>query len=352
MFATLHGGLPTPTDLDPGSAPPAAIAVVVRAQAGAGLDPVGDGDLWGDPLRRVALALGALETADGRLVASGRSRWERPILVDAWRLAASAARELDPPRSTKVRLPGPYSLARAMAPDPADLGSLPDDLAEALNVEIRALETAGCPLVQVDEPDIVLVGEDERERRRFAGAQRRLLDGVGAHVMLAITGGSADLAGPATVFEAPYASILVDLIAGPDNWKLVRQAPGDRGIVCGVVPGEPERQVDPPVLVWAAQYAAASNRRGLDRVGLATAGSLADLPWAEAERRMRLLAEGAELAAADPETQARRLDPRALARPRRTLGPAVPTPPLDSRGRPPRPPSPLPPPRDGSADDG
>jgi len=224
-----------------------------------------------------------------------------------------------------------------MAPGSGPVGPLIQPLAEVLNREILALEEAGCPIVQVDEPELVRVGEDPDERRRFTEAQRRLLDGVGIHAMLAVVGGSAHLAGASTVFEAPYASVLVDLIAGPDNWKLVRQAPADRGIVCAAMPVEPGRRIDVPMLIWAAEYAASANGRGLARVGLATAGSLARLPWDEAMSRMRRLAEGAELAAADPDTRARRLDPRAIARPRRTLGPAVPTPPLDSRGRAPRP---------------
>lgn len=323
MFATLHGGLPVPPP-DPDATDP--VTSVVRAQASAGLDPVTDGDRSGDPFDLAAAALGP-----------SRPRWERPILVDAWARAAEIAGALDPPRSVKASVPGPYSLARAMAPRHETAAALVQPLAEALNQEILALQAAGCPIVQVDEPALARVGDDASERGRFTEAQRRLLDGVGIHAMLAVVGGSAHLAGATTVFEAPYASILVDLISGPDNWKLVRQAPADRGIVCAAMPIEPDRSIDLPMLVWAAEYAASANGRGLARVGLATAGSLADLPWEEADRRIRRLVDAAELAAADPETRARRLDPRALARPRRTLGPATPTPPLDSRGRPPRP---------------
>ena len=319
MFATLHGGLPTPPGEDPGRDLASAVAAVVRAQAAAGLDPVTDGDLGGRAMPP-----------------SAPGAWQPPGLVEAWLRAAEVGSELEPPRSAKVRLLGPYSLARALAADPAAPGNLADELSEILNARLRELVEAGCPLVQVDEPDLVRVGADDAERRRFTAAQHRLLDGVEAHAMLAIVGGNADAAGASTIFDAPYASLLVDLIAGPDNWNLVRQAPADRGIVCGVVPGDADRRVDVPVIVWAAGYAASANGRGLDRVGLSTAGSLAALSWDEAERRMRLLAAGADLATADPETRARRLDPRAMARSRQTLGPAVPTPPPDSFGRLPR----------------
>ena len=72
--------------------------------------------------------------------------------------------------------------------------------------------------------------------------------------MLAITGGSAWGAGADTILGAPYASILVDLVAGPDNWYLVRAAPGERGIVCAALEagGGRERRDQAPELVWAA----------------------------------------------------------------------------------------------------
>ena len=44
---------------------------------------------------------------------------------------------------------------------------------------------------------------------------------LGTHLSLAITGGNADEAGIETILAAPYASLAVDLIAGPDNWRLV-----------------------------------------------------------------------------------------------------------------------------------
>ena len=36
-----------------------------------------------------------------------------------------------------------------------------------------------------------------------------------------MTGGNADGAGVETLLAAPYASLAVDLIDGPDNWRLV-----------------------------------------------------------------------------------------------------------------------------------
>jgi hypothetical protein len=342
LFATLHGGLPVPPTEPPaviGRDRAALVAAAVTAQAAAGLDPVTDGDLaLGDPFRAVPLLLAGIHEDDrGGLVVSRTPSWEAPMTVESWRqVSASTVIDGQPQPAAKVRLPGPFSLARMLPAGSLGVEALELGLAEALNQEVRALEAAGCPLVQIDEPELVRVGDDAGVRRRFLEAQRRLLDGTGIHAMLAVLGGSADGAGAATVFDAPFASVLVDLIAGPDNWRLVRQAPADRGIVCAALPVGAARTIDIELLVWAAHYAASANGRGLARVGLATAGSLAGLPWEEADRRMRLLGEAAGVAAAAPEEWAARLDPRALARPRRTLGPAVPTPPLDSLGRAPR----------------
>ena len=101
---------------------------------------------------------------------------------------------------------------------------------------LRELAAAGCPLIEIHEPAATTIGADEAERALFREAHLRLLDGVeGSHLSLALTGGNADAAGIETLLAAPYASLAVDLIAGPDNWRLVAATPGDRGIVCGAL---------------------------------------------------------------------------------------------------------------------
>ena len=185
--------------------------------------------------------------------------------------------------------------------------------AEALNADLRALASAGCPMVEVHEPAAVRIGADERERARFRDAHRRLLAGVaGPHLSLAITGGNADAAGIGTLMAEPYASLAVDLIAGPENWRLVVATPGDRGIVCGALSPRPGSDDSVELLLWAAGYAASTGNRGPARVGLATAGSLAGLPWDAAVRKMRRLGEAARLAGLPPDELRRRIDPRAV----------------------------------------
>ena len=226
MFATLAGGYPA---TDPGSPPDRPVDELVRAvlaeQAEAGLALLTDGSVrWPDPLE----AIGRMLLRPDR---AGHRR-DGPLTVDAWTFAADAADGVP----VKQCLPGPYSLGRRFAEGEAVRADLTRAFADALAVELVDLAGAGCPFIQVDEPAAVSIGSEPAEQTLFREAQARLLDGLGPtsdrpHLSLAITGGNADLAGAASIFAAPYDSHLFDLIAGPDNWRLVTVAPAERGIV-------------------------------------------------------------------------------------------------------------------------
>jgi hypothetical protein len=125
----------------------------------------------------------------------------------------------------------------------------------------------------------------------------------------------------------------VDLIDGPDNWRLVADAPGDRGVICGAMSTAIVADEGPEVLLWAAGYAGSTGGRGAARVGLATAGSLADLSWEVAARKVRRLGEAARLAAAPREERLRAIDPRAIDARSAALGRYEPRPPRPPRAR-------------------
>jgi 5-methyltetrahydropteroyltriglutamate--homocysteine methyltransferase len=72
-----------------------------------------------------------------------------PFLVRDWQVAQSATR-----RPVKITVPGPLTIGEHLADDyyredPRTRGAA---LADALNVEIRRLAEAGCPVIQIDEP--------------------------------------------------------------------------------------------------------------------------------------------------------------------------------------------------------
>jgi hypothetical protein len=223
-------------------------------------------------------------------------------VVSRWRRAAAFT-----DRPVKAVIVGPYSAG-------SEAGSSPVGLGEALQATIAALAEAGCPLVEIDESGALPITVDGGQRARFVTAHRALTaDAPAVHLSLAMTGGNFDTAGPATFFELPYASFAFDLIAGPDNWRLVTAAPTDRGIVCGAISPAPDGDEAKELLVWAAGYAAASNGRGMDRVGLANAPSLATAPWAVARRKLEVVVRAAELLALrDPERMKAAMDPRAV----------------------------------------
>jgi methionine synthase II (cobalamin-independent) len=306
MFATLLGAYPAATEPMPDDE---LVRAVVADLEAAGLEPLTDGQVR----RRSSLA-----------------GW--PIDPDAvvadWRFAAASTE-----RAVKQSLPGPYTIARDGLParrhsaGPIERPQSDRDLAEApasaalagerLREVVVALAAAGCPLVEIEEPAAIRIGDDETERRQFLDAHRRLADGLAGlvHLSLVVTGGNADTAGSATFFDLPYASYAFDLIAGPDNWRLIAEAPGDRGIVCGALDPSEASSDGPEMLVWAAHYAASTGGRGLDRVGLANASSLVGLGRDVARRKLGLVAEAARIAAAaSPDDLAGLLDPRAVGR--------------------------------------
>ena len=291
MFAMLHGPWPggRPIEGDANQL----VAEALTAQSGAGLDLLTDGlSRWPDP---TAALLDALER--GQI-------GDRGMLVEAWRSTAALPEALGSTVAAVVT--GPCTLAAAVG-DLAAAGQYGDLLAG----ELAALEAAGCPIVVIDEPAATRVGADDGRRAIYREAHRRLLARTPSlHAMLAVTGGSAWDAGAATILDAPYRSYLFDLVAGPDNWYLVRAAPGDRGIVCAALEA-PSLADQAPLLVWAARYAASANGRGLDRVGVSNASSLEGLDPRDARRALEALARGARLASLDPQSAIEEgLDPR------------------------------------------
>jgi hypothetical protein len=264
VFATLLGPLPRPP-LPDDAAAEAVLDAVLAVQHDHGLEPLTDG---GHPL----------VAADP---------------VAAWR--ATSAR-VD--RLVKAVVAGPFSCST-------------DGTAERRT--LLALADAGCRWIEVHEPAATTIGADADVRARFADLHRDLTADLGdVHLSLAITGGDAADAGVETLLAGTYASLALDLIRGPDNWRLAVAAPGDRGLVCGVVAPREGSDDGPELMLWAAGYAASTGGRGAARVGLATAGSLAGLPWDMAVTKVRRLGEATRLATAPREVRAAAVDPRAI----------------------------------------
>ena len=279
MFATLLGPLPRPP-LRVDATPAELVRAAVEAQIEAGLEPVTDG----------------LAPREAGAAA-------------AWRAVESVVGELGVGVAVKATLLGPWTRSGSdahVAPRAEAVASVA--------AELGALADAACPFVELHEPAVVGRAFEPAERRAVVDAWRAALDGLTEriHVSLVLSGGDATGLGPA-VYEAPFASYGFDLRAGPDNWRVIADAPADRGIVAGALAARAGSDDGPELLVWAAQYAASLGGRGLDRVGLATSGSLADLPWDAAMTKLRRLGEAAAIAARGSFADvAPHLDPRAV----------------------------------------
>lgn len=307
VFGTLLGPLPWPSAIPPadgasGATLDAAVRAAIDAQVAAGLEPVTDGGLrHADPFAPA--------------FATDAAVWA----VEDWRFSASCTDVI-----VKQALPGPYTVGRRAAD--ASAGLAVDEACQAAAVALRerilALIASGCPYIEIHEPDATRIGADNAERGRYVRAHATMLDDVqGSHLSLAITGGSADAAGPSTLLAAGYSSLAVDLIAGPDNWRLVTATAGSLGVVCGAMSALAGSDDGPELLVWATRYAASTGGRGAARVGLATASGLDGLTWEEAVAKMERLGHAARLAGLPPgEELASSLDPRSVDLRSRALG--------------------------------
>lgn len=273
MFATLLGSLPRPPLADD-AAPEALLDAVLELQTEHGLEPLTDAG-W------------ALDRGDP---------------AAAWQSTAARTDRL-----VKAVVDGPFTSERPVADVRAELVTLAD---------------AGCRWIEVHEPAAAGIGADADARRRFTDAHASLTADLPAdvHLSLAITGGSADDAGVETLLAGAYASLALDLIDGPDNWRLATAWPADRGLICGALSTREGSDDGPELLLWAARYGASTRGRGPARVGLATAGSLAALPWSVAAEKVRRLGEAARLAAAPLDEQLASIDPRAVDKRSAALG--------------------------------
>jgi len=116
---------------------------------------------------------------------------------------------------------------------------------------------------------------------------------------LALWGGHVDPAGYGPLIDLPYASYLVDVLAGASAWRFIDAVPPVRGIIVGAGDASTITLDETEVLVRAMAWAA-EGERGQTRVGVAPNGSLDRLPRHFAHRKCLRLGEAVEIAGAGP----------------------------------------------------
>jgi 5-methyltetrahydropteroyltriglutamate--homocysteine methyltransferase len=234
-----------------------------------------------------------------RPVVNGPVRWTRPVLVRDWQFAEGESDLL-----VKQTLIGPYTLAALAEPAPGrQREHLAQELGDALNAEIRALVEAGCPIVEIDEPLALQIGDEPGEWQTLRIAHERLSAGAEdrsvIHLSLGLWGGTIDESGHAPLIELPYSSYLVDVLAGPSAWRFIESVPADRGIIVGAGDAHSEALDETEVLVWAMAWAA-QRERGAQRVGVAPNGSLTFVGRHFAHRKAQRMGESVHIASMGP----------------------------------------------------
>ncbi len=316
MFATLAGSFPRSADVPTADA----LRDILGVQADSGLGLLSDGCVHDTDdaatLVEAWTGAGAAASAEGialpiKLAVLGPwARASRPTGSTGTAAGAAAGAQLGAHAAgtatdAEGRAAGAGVLAARTAAAQAD--------ADRLAVALAALVEAGCPVIEIHEPSASLpAGQGAGDA--FASVHRGLLDRLpaDAHATLAITGGDAEQLGAASLFGLDYRSYLFDLIAGPDGWRTLARAPGDRGIIVGVADATGTREARLEEVAWAAGYAASLGGRGMARVGIAPSSGLAAMDPARARALIGLLGEAARLLVGDPDELLRRFDPRAV----------------------------------------
>jgi 5-methyltetrahydropteroyltriglutamate--homocysteine methyltransferase len=212
---------------------------VIQEQAEAGLDIITDGQIrWDDDQTYFARRMdgfsinGLLRYFDTNTyyrqpVVEGPVRWREPVVASDYEFAA-----VQSPVPVKTLITGPYTLA-VLSSD-RHYGSRRElvlALAAELRNEVLALEKAGAPVIQVNEPAILRQKEDFPLFRR---ALETMMDGARTETHLYTWFGDIDELYP-QILELPFAAIGLDFVKGPANWDVIARQPFTKKLGLGII---------------------------------------------------------------------------------------------------------------------
>ena len=199
-----------------------ATIVAIHEQERAGLDIITDGEMRRESYsNRFATALEGVDI-DHPGVALDRSGHPNPVPRVTGRIRrrhAVQVRDVEflrahasPGKTIKITVPGPFTMAQQAQND--FYGSdeaMAMDYAEAVNAEIKDMFTAGCDIVQIDEP--YLQARPEKAREYGLKVINRALEGVTGRTALHICFGYAQI-----IHERPagysFLPELIDSVVG------------------------------------------------------------------------------------------------------------------------------------------
>lgn len=270
----------------------ALVRAVVAEQEAAGLDVVTDGQVrWDDIVTPFARNMAGFEV-DGLLrffdnnvyyrrpVCTGNLEWRGPSSVNAWRFASSIANT-----PVKAVVPGPATFAHlAVDEHYNDLERFVMAIAQVLAQEVFELEAAGARHIQIDEPALLEIPQHLALAGRALEVVTADIDS--AEVTLATYFSDAKRLG-ADLFTLPATVFALDFVAGPANFELVAQIPGDKKLQAGLVDARNTKLEDEDELARSiAEFAAAL---GPERLVVAPSCGLEFLPRERAHAKLELL---------------------------------------------------------------
>jgi 5-methyltetrahydropteroyltriglutamate--homocysteine methyltransferase len=234
---------------------------VIQEQAEAGVDIITDGQIrWEDDQTYFARHMdgfsinGLIRYFDTNTyyrqpVVEGSVRWRESAVAQDYEFAATQS-----PVPVKALVTGPYTLAALSAN--RHYGSL-RELALALAAELRnevlALERAGAPIIQVNEPAILQQKDDFPV---FRQALEAMMNGVRTEAHLYTWFGDIDGLYP-QILELPFATIGLDFVKGTANWDVIARAAFTKKLGLGIIDARNTRLESVEEIVGAVRQASA-----------------------------------------------------------------------------------------------
>jgi len=271
----------------------------IDLQVEAGLDLVTDGLLrHRDPIAAVAGALHGIRIGEASIPCPGRGTecrvpiveaeiaWPGPLVTEDYLFAVQGT-----PRPVKPVLPGPFTLA-IIAEDHAygDPMAVALGFAAALNKELRSLAGAGAPIIQIDEPALLVHKE---QFPTFTRIWEVLGRGVSSTLSLHLDGGDLEGIYPGVTRLKRLGGLGIDLLAGRGTADLLAVSPwpADLTVILGVVDGGNERVES--VQEIRDRVRAIQGLPGRDRIAIGPATGLGGLTRDAAVAKARNLAAAA-----------------------------------------------------------
>lgn len=225
---------------------------VIREQESLGIDIITDGQIrWEDIVTPLAAKIEGFKINGltrffnnnvyyRRPVVVKKLEWKSPATVETYRFAKSQAKQ-----TIKAVLPSPFTFA-VLSEDTVykDEKTLVFTLADILNCEAKALEAAGAPIIQFDEP--ALVFNKEKVTLAIEGLRRAM---AGVKVKKGIRTYFGDLSGILDpLLDTDMDFIGMDFVSTDGNRKLLAKKKISKGLGAGVVDARNTKLEDPKAL--------------------------------------------------------------------------------------------------------